>query len=160
MSFQKRQKLYLAAPLFNPIEREFNEVLAIRLLKFFDVFLPQRDGGLMANMIQEGIHPSNAARSVFLRDIHALKNSDVLLIVLDGRTVDEGAAFELGYSHALQKACYALQTDTRRLLPTGNNPMIEGACEKIFNTADDLIEWAAGELLPEPIRNSAEDYCK
>ena|SRR5437867_4491074 len=160
MSFEKTQKLYLAAPLFNAIEREFNELLTIRLAQFFDVFLPQRDGGLMTNMIQEGVQPSDAARSVFLRDIDALNNSDILLIVLDGRTVDEGAAFELGYAYALQKACYALQTDTRRLLPTGNNPMIDEACEKIFSTIEELIEWAGGEVLSEPLRNSTEDFAR
>jgi nucleoside 2-deoxyribosyltransferase len=61
---------------------------------------------------------------------------------LDGRTIDEGAAFELGYCAAKDKKCFGLQTDNRRLLITGNNPMIEESLEKIFLNIKDLISWA------------------
>jgi hypothetical protein len=33
--------VYLAAPLFTPAERSFNEYLATRLSELFEVFLPQ-----------------------------------------------------------------------------------------------------------------------
>ena len=79
----------------------------------------------MAEMISEGTHPADAAEKVFRTDIDALNKCDVLLILLDGRTVDEGAAFEFGYAFALGKTCVGLQTDVRRLLTTGNNPMID-----------------------------------
>ena len=138
----QRNKLYLAAPLFNDMERRFNAEVADRLQEFFDVFLPQRDGGLMVEMIKDGANPSAAARKVFQIDVGALDWCDVLLIVLDGRAVDEGAAFELGYAYAQGKTCCALQTDVRRLLSFGNNPMIEGAVHELFQSVDELLVWA------------------
>lgn len=142
MKHHQKWRLYFAAPLFNDMERRFNHELACQLEEFFDVFLPQRDGGLMAEMINAGVQPQVAARNVFQMDINALNLSDVLVIVLDGRTVDEGAAFELGYAHALGKPCYALQTDVRRLLSTGNNPMIDSCLERTFQSVDELLVWA------------------
>jgi nucleoside 2-deoxyribosyltransferase len=64
---------------------------------------------------------------VFEGDLEAIRNSDVLLMILDGRAPDEGACFELGYAYSLNKVCVGLQTDVRRLLTIGNNPMIVGA---------------------------------
>jgi len=139
----RKQKLYLAAPLFSDMERRFNIELAEQLERFFDVFLPQRDGGLMATMVSEGMQPSVAARTVFQADISALEECEVVLIVLDGRTVDEGAAFELGYAHALGKTCYGLQTDVRRLLTTGNNPMIDCSIRQLFQGVEELVSWAS-----------------
>src|SRR5262245_47713244 len=124
-SNNRKPKLYFAAPLFSDSERQFNEDVTARLERFFDVFLPQRDGGLIMDMISEGIQPAVAARRVFDVDVGAIKSCDAVLIVLDGRAIDEGAAFELGYAFALGKECFGLQTDVRRLLSTGNNPMID-----------------------------------
>jgi nucleoside 2-deoxyribosyltransferase len=134
--------LYLAAPLFNEMERDFNTELAKHLEQFFRVFLPQRDGGLMIDMVKAGVSPETAAQRVFRRDILAIEECDLLMIVLDGRTVDEGAAFELGYAHALGKCCYGLQTDIRRLLGSRNNPMIEGCLERVFRSVSEVLEWA------------------
>ena len=55
------------------------------------------------------------------------------------QAIDEGAAFELGYAFALGKECYGLQTDVRRLLSSGNNPMIEQSCKEIFTSINDFI---------------------
>jgi hypothetical protein len=66
----------------------------------------------------------------------------LLIIVLDGRAVDEGAAFELGYAYALGKPCYGLKTGPRQLLAIGNNPMIDGPLEYIFQSVDELVNWA------------------
>jgi nucleoside 2-deoxyribosyltransferase len=142
MSTHRKQKMYFAAPLFNDMERQFNNTLSKKLEKFFDIYLPQKDGGLMADMISEGIHPSEAARRVFCMDIEAIRECDVLLIILDGRTVDEGATFELGFAYALGKVCYGLQTDVRRLLKTGNNPMIDCGLRHVFKDFEELINWA------------------
>lgn len=139
---QPTKKLYLASPLFNEMERGFNMDLTTHLEEFFHVFLPQRDGGLMADMTKAGMPAETAALTVFRTDIQAISDSDALLIVLDGRTVDEGAAFELGYAHALGKHCYGLQTDVRRLLSTGNNPMIECCLRAVFQNLNGLLEWA------------------
>lgn len=139
----KMPKLYFAAPLFNQAELQFNASLKSSLSKWFQVWLPQEDGGLIAEMIAGGMPPKAAARKVFMADIQAIKDCDVLLILLDGRTVDEGSCFELGYAFALGKICVGLQTDTRRLLPSGNSPMLERSCKHIFTSVKDLEAWAA-----------------
>lgn len=125
--------IYVAGPLFNPKERQFNEELRDILNPFFDVFLPQEDAGMREDSDPE---------ELFREDIEALDECDYLLIVLDGAVVDDGAAFELGYAYSEGVDCYGLQTDDRRLLPEGNNLMIENACKEIFQSKDELAEWA------------------
>jgi nucleoside 2-deoxyribosyltransferase len=64
------------------------------------------------------------------------------LIILDGRAIDEGAAFELGFATAFGKLCVGLQTDPRRLIASRNNPMIDCALQHIFEDAPSLLRWA------------------
>jgi nucleoside 2-deoxyribosyltransferase len=135
--------LYFAAPLFSDAERAFNERVVSQLSLFFDIYLPQEHGGLLVDMVAKGMSPNHASSVVFTLDIAALKKCNFLLIVLDGRAVDEGAAFELGYAHAIGKICYGLQTDPRRLLKIGiNNPMLDCALQQVFSNLDDLLTWA------------------
>ena len=54
---RQRPKVYLAGPLFSDAELTFNESLAFELEKLVDVYLPQRDGGIMSEMIKDGVHP-------------------------------------------------------------------------------------------------------
>jgi nucleoside 2-deoxyribosyltransferase len=137
-----KPNLYFAAPLFSKAELDFNKQIADLVQPYFDVYLPQEDGGLMVHMIAGGMQPEKAAEAVFNLDLLALKRCDLLLIVMDGRSVDEGAAFELGFAHALGKPCYALQTDPRRLLPVGNNPMLAVPLRAVFTQVDELLAWA------------------
>ena len=137
-----RKRIYLAAPLFCEAELEFNRRVRDVLTSSFDVYLPQEEGGLLRKMTSDGVPSQDAARLVFERDLEALRASSVLLISLDGQTIDEGAAFELGFAHALGKQCYGLQTDARRLLPIGNNPMIDGALTSVFRSLEELRSWA------------------
>jgi nucleoside 2-deoxyribosyltransferase len=65
-----------------------------------------------------------------------------LLIVLNGRAVDEGAAFELGLAWSLGKLCFGFKDDFRQLVADGDNPMIQGALNTIFGSFDDLAAWA------------------
>jgi hypothetical protein len=46
---------YMAAPLFNENERAFNVALANGIAQHADVFLPQRDGSLLVNILREGV---------------------------------------------------------------------------------------------------------
>ena len=132
--------LYLAASLFSKAELEFNISLRKMLKPYFNMYLPQEDGGLLKDMVSAGAAFDVASRKVFNSDIIALNKCDILLIVLDGRFIDEGAAFELGYAYALGKNCYGLQTDNRRIV--FNNPMINSSLKKIFNDVNSLIKWA------------------
>ena len=149
-----RRKLYLASPLFSLSEKDFNVKLRDRLELLVDVYLPQEDGGLLVDMVDRGMPVIEAARQVFLGDIRAIIESHYVLIVMDGRTVDEGAAFELGYASALRKTCIGLQTDVRRLLPFGNNPMLTGALVNTFQNIDALCIWLETDLHRDLIQNT------
>jgi nucleoside 2-deoxyribosyltransferase len=131
--------VYLAAPLFSQAEREFNKCLAKRLEPRFEVFLPQRDGGLLVELIANGVDPRLARKRVCNADIAAIEKCWAFLIVLDGRCVDEGAALELGLAFAMHKVCIGLQTDPRRLLPIGNNPMIDAALLVTCASVEELV---------------------
>ncbi|WP_448108846.1 nucleoside 2-deoxyribosyltransferase [Pseudomonas azerbaijanoccidentalis] len=137
----KKMSLYFAAPLFNKMELAYNESLAEDLSPFFDVFLPQKDGLLMRDLISGGISQDVAARMVFDADVQAMTEADIVLAVLHGAHIDEGVAFELGYCFAHGKRCIALQEDVRQALPTGNNPMISQSCERVFRDKRGLLEW-------------------
>jgi nucleoside 2-deoxyribosyltransferase len=110
---------------------------------WFDVYLPQKDGQLFTELVAAGKSVDSARRTIFEEDLAAIRRADIVLVVLDGRTVDEGASFELGFAYAIGKVCVGLQTDSRRLLPLGNNPMVESALQRVFASADELSEWAA-----------------
>lgn len=137
-----RPLIYLAAPLFSKSELAFNLELTVLLEKYLDVYLPQRDGGKVVDLVAKGVPAKEAYQSIFERDLDALRNSHALLILLDGRTIDEGAVFELGVAYSTRKCCVGLQTDPRRLLPLGNNPMIECALERVFFDTPAMCVWA------------------
>ncbi|AVO46632.1 nucleoside 2-deoxyribosyltransferase [Phreatobacter cathodiphilus] len=142
MSDHRNQlRIYLAAPLFNDMERSFNARLAALLEPFSDVFLPQRDGKLMRDLVRQGMALESARQLVFEADIDALKRCSHVVAVLDGRTVDEGVAFEIGYARALNKFCIGLKTDDRALLPSGDNPMILAGCHEMFGSVVALVDY-------------------
>jgi len=134
-------RIYLAGPLFNDAERTFNVALASQLEQCAEVYLPQRDGGLMSDMLRSGVSSDVAASRVFRGDMEAIRQADYLVAILDGRAIDEGVAFELGIAFAYGKRCVGLQTDSRRLASWGNNPMITGALETVFDDVDGLLKW-------------------
>lgn len=139
MRERNRPLIYLAAPLFSLAEREFNVRLALILEQEYSVFLPQRDGELLVELISRGIDQLAAKRRVFENDLAAIRRCDIVVAVLDGRTIDEGVAFELGVAFALKKRCIGLQTDPRRLLFGSNNPMIDSALEAKSVDFEELI---------------------
>lgn len=137
----KKLKIYLAGPLFNELERQRNSLLKQRLEQVFDVFLPQQDGLLLDDIIRHGGDPDFARKEVFNTDIKELKNSDILIAILDGAVIDPGVAVEIGFFWGLGKPCIGLQTDVRRQLVSGNNPMIDGVLAKIFTGDQELVEF-------------------
>jgi nucleoside 2-deoxyribosyltransferase len=143
----KRQKsrLYIAAPLFSLAEKAFNVKVRRLLEPYFETYLPQEDGILLANIAStaQNVEDINSAKeSIFQGDLSAINTADLLLAILDGRAIDEGTAFELGFAYAIGKPCFGLQTDPRRLLPYGNNPMIDQSLTQIFDSLDELKSWA------------------
>jgi nucleoside 2-deoxyribosyltransferase len=132
-------RVYLAAPLFNDLERSFNVRLAELIAPVAEVFLPQRDGKLLRDLVRDGMPYSSARQLVFEADINAIQRCDCLVAVLDGRTIDEGVAFEIGFARALDKLCLGLKTDDRVLLASGDNPMIIAGCHEILGSVLELM---------------------
>jgi len=141
-TIQLKNRIYIAAPLFSESELKYNAYLKKLLLPYFSVYLPQEDGELIVNLTKQGVSPLVASERIFKSDVSEIQKCEYLLIILDGRSIDEGAAFELGHAYALGKKCIGLQTDVRRLLPIGNNPMIECAISQTFESTDELTAWA------------------
>jgi nucleoside 2-deoxyribosyltransferase len=137
--------VYVAGPLFTPLERSFNDRVAAILENRFSTYVPQRDGILIPGQPLDSASFDKLSRMVFATDAEAIRSCDVLLAILDGRCVDEGVAFELGYACALGKPCYGLRTDARTLLPWGNNPMIEKGLIRCFSSEAELASWVASE---------------
>jgi nucleoside 2-deoxyribosyltransferase len=133
--------VYIAAPLFNEAEREFN-------LKVDDLvsnlglttFLPQRDAGDAAKLLSEGGSPDEVKGRLFDLDYANVRACDVLLFLIDGRSPDEGSCVELGMAYALGKPCIGFQTDSRRFAPHGNNVMIDGSLLGVAGTWDELSD--------------------
>lgn len=136
---------YLAAPLFNERERRFNSELAEALSCCCEVFLPQRDGLLLVDLLRDGVTPDIAETRIFERDRIALGQCNLLIAVLDGAHIDEGVAFEVGFAHARGVLCLGLQSDVRRALPSGNNPMIGRAMSAIFTDVVSLITFLSDQ---------------
>lgn len=136
-----KPRLYLAAPLFSEAERQFNRMIRDTLLDTADVYLPQEDGHLLVDLVRDGMDVEEAKRRVHDNDVAAILACHILVLVMDGRSIDEGAAFELGFARALDKVCLGLKTDSRALLPIGDNPMIECALDGRFSEVAALRAW-------------------
>lgn len=131
--------VYLAGPLFSEAERDFNTKLRFTIEKYASVYLPQKDGRLLQELLKEGLTIEEATKEVVEKDILAIRTCDLVIAVLDGRTVEDGTSFEIGFAFALGKKCIGFQTDSRREISCINNPMIEVACEAIFHDLKDIV---------------------
>ena len=132
-------KIYIAAPLFNEIEKARNAELKA-LLKGFghEVYLPQEDGGIAFDILKSDSNIVKVRKQVFENDVIEIKKCDLVICVLDGRVPDEGVCIELGMAFALGKRCVGYKTDQRSLDKYGDNLMIEGCLEKIIQSRDEL----------------------
>ena len=132
--------VYIAGPLFSEAERWFNSQIKSALTAcHIESFLPQADGILVKEKIENGHNIQSVLKEVYELDVHKLNECDLLVAVLDGAVIDEGTAFEIGYCKALKKPCIGIQTDSRRQLPQGNNPMIEGSLDFIASDQHSLV---------------------
>lgn len=136
-------RLAIIGPLFSEADKNFNELLVTPCDDIFDhTYLPQRDGGLLVEMIKR-MSRAAAVKIIRRKNLTAIKRADVVLAVLDGRVPDEGMLIELGRARLWGVHCVALQTTPIRLLPSGNNPMIEGDLHRPpFKTRDEFYAWA------------------
>ncbi len=136
------RKIFLAGPLFNEAEREFNAKVAARLRsEGFEVWLAQEKG-----LLKQGTDPEK--KYLFEEDLKALQDSENVVAILDGNDVDAGTAFELGYAYASGKPLYGLKTDYRSFSPIENvNLMIEVPVRQIFRSLDEVIAALKSEAI-------------
>ncbi len=136
------KRIYFAGPLFNEAEREYNrKIVAILEEHGYEVFLPQRDGFLAAEL--EGLSEEEKIAKIFQKDYEEVCKADIIFMNLDGRVPDEGACVELGMAYAHGKRCYGFKNDARSVeLDMDLNPLISGSFQKIFYdiNAEKLIE--------------------
>ena len=134
-------KIYIAAPLFSEGERAFNEKIdALVRSCGHETYLPQRDGGMVADL-PDTIEGMPKRKFLFELDCEHMDWCDAVLCLPDGRVPDEGACFELGYCYAMCKRCIAYKTDARSFIDGFDNVMLHGAPEIVLRTESDLKDY-------------------
>jgi nucleoside 2-deoxyribosyltransferase len=139
-------RVYLAGSIFTPYERAFLDDCASRLRAAgFDVFVPHEQGlvGLDAT-----------AEAVFAVDAGGVESADAMLAVLDGPSVDDGTACEIGLFYGLKqrdperKGVVGLLTDLRaeRRGEFATNLFVRGCIEASGGAVVDSLD-AALEIL-------------
>ena len=140
-----KKTVYIAGPLFSESELEFNRRMNEFLKNLgFDTFLPQEDGHLLSELIEEGFEKDDAIQMIFQKDVEKIKDCDIIVFIMDGRVPDEGACVEIGLAYAYNKECFGLKTDSRSLMNDMDNPLIIGALKgriaKSFPELDSLLK--------------------
>jgi nucleoside 2-deoxyribosyltransferase len=133
--------IYIAGPMFSEAERNYNETIS-RILKGkgYETFLPQRDASDVDELLSSGMDWDEINQRIFDEDIEGIRNSDIVLFVMDGRVPDDGACVEIGYAYALGKECIGLKTDPRSFMSDYDNSMIVGALKnRIARNMDELF---------------------
>jgi nucleoside 2-deoxyribosyltransferase len=124
-------RIYLAADLFTPFDRNRNLEVADRLKAAgHTVFLPQ----LLRT--DDGQRP--VAADIFKGCVEGVDECDVVVGLVDGSDVDSGTAWELGYSYAKDKPVIALRTDYRSAEHGPVNIMIEFGADQLVRSTEPL----------------------
>lgn len=136
-------RVYLAGPMFTPYERTFLGDCAGRLrAEGFDVFVPH-EHGLVGRDATAG--------AVFAVDAGGVESADAVFAVLDGPSIDDGTACEIGLFHGLKqrdperKGVVGLLTDLRgeRRGEFATNLFVRGCIEAgggaVVDSLDDAL---------------------
>jgi nucleoside 2-deoxyribosyltransferase len=135
-------RVYLAGSIFTPYERGFLADCAERLrAEGFDVFVPHEQGLVGLDATPDG---------VFAVDAGGVESADAVLAVLDGPSVDDGTACEIGLFHGLKqrdptrKGVVGLLTDLRaeRRGDFAVNLFVRGCIEASGGAVVDSLEEA------------------
>ena len=134
-------KIYFAGPLFTPYERSFIDECAASLrADRFDVFVPHE------HELATDVDVTPAW--IFAKDRPGIEGADAMLAILDGPSVDDGTACEIGMFHALmqsdpsKKGIVGLLTDIRgrRGESTGVNLFVQGVIEDVGKIVGSIEE--------------------
>jgi len=142
-------KLYLAGPLFTEAEQNWLRALKVdvkalakNLGKSVDVVWPY-DLVSLEELKKWG---DNAKHEIFALCEKHLKETDVLVALLDGPLVDDGTSWEIGYFYSIRKEgqpIFGIRTDFRSAgdVPAAQvNLMIDCSCDYIFSSVEDLLK--------------------
>jgi len=104
------KQIYFASPLFSNMELAYNAQVVGMIRKTYPnvkVFLPQEAAEINDK--------NNYADSKMIAkyDTKAVMDSDLLIAVLDGLTIDPGVASEIGVAYAKGIPCVGIFTDPR-----------------------------------------------
>src|SRR5258705_4446618 len=118
----KKNKIYLAGPLFTVAEQNFNEKLKNDLTaKGYEVFLPQEEC------------KGKKEKEIFDTCKYGIDISEIIVAIVDGADADSGTCWECGYAYATKKYIIAVRTDFRKSGDTkGFNAMIYYSADKII----------------------------
>jgi nucleoside 2-deoxyribosyltransferase/predicted secreted protein len=140
-----RYKVYLAAPLFSEAERTYNATIAALLEKnLFEVYLPQEAGD------DSDTRGESEQHRLFEKNLQELKESDIVVAIIEGADADSGTAWEMGYAYAQGKPVIALRTDFRRV---GHNEHVNLMLEQsatVVTSCDQLLAALHAPLLAGP----------
>lgn len=105
-------KVYFANGLFSQADAEFNAKIVAKIRAQYplvEVYLPQKNASINDK--------NNYANSLMIAkaDTDEVLASDLLIAVLDGPTIDNGVASEIGVAYQAKVPIIGLYTDTRRL---------------------------------------------
>ncbi|KRL13361.1 nucleoside 2-deoxyribosyltransferase [Schleiferilactobacillus perolens] len=105
-------KIYFANGLFSQADAEFNARVVAQIrdqYPLIEVYLPQENASINDK--------NNYANSLMIAkaDTDEVLASDLLVAVLDGPTIDNGVASEIGVAYQAKVPILGLYTDTRRL---------------------------------------------
>ena len=134
-------KIYFSGPLFTPYERAFIDgCAAVLRADGMEVFVPHE------HELAAGVDVT--AASIFAKDLAGIEHADALLAILDGPSVDDGTACEIGMFHALlqtdptKKGIVGLLTDMRGMRgeSAGINLFVQGVIEDVGRIVTSIEE--------------------
>ena len=132
-------RIYQAGPLFSEAERAWHLTFRRQLEEAgFTVVWPGELIG-QASVARWG---KDAPRKIMEIDRDALLSCDVVVALLDGCQVDDGTAWEIGFTYAKGIPVIGIRTDFRNAGDTGHsavNAMIEGSIVRIVHTGADMV---------------------
>lgn len=125
---KKDLRAYLAGPLFNQQERQWNR----RFRDELHTLMPRVRITLPQDFrVDNRFNAPEHYNTIYQQCIDAIMESDIVIAVLDGADVDSGVAFECGYAKALGKPVLGVRTDYREGAERGVNLMLANGCTHI-----------------------------
>lgn len=104
-------KIYFANALFSQAEINYNAQLATKIRQLdssIDLYLPQENDSINDKQAYAD------SKMIAKADTEKLIHSDLMVAVLDGLSIDNGVASEIGVAYAKEIPIIGLYTDTRQ----------------------------------------------